>query len=244
MKPWRLPGALRAETPLAVTSVARSHVGLVRQINEDRVFDRPEARVWAVADGMGGHGGGDLAAQAIVDALRAATDALLPIPAVAMLNALRAANRAIALRNADRREDAGATVVALHLDGTTATIAWVGDSRAYLLRDGVKQLTHDHSLVQELIDAGFVSAAAAQSHPHANVVTRALGVAHAVDIASTCLQVRSGDRILLCSDGLSRSLDASAISATPSLERFADTLLGLALQRDGSDNISLIAIDI
>ena len=86
MKPWRVLRVFRANTQLTVTSVARSHVGLVRQINEDRIFESAAARVWAVADGMGGHGGGDIAAQTIVDALRAAVDDIAPMNAATMLD--------------------------------------------------------------------------------------------------------------------------------------------------------------
>ena len=135
-------------------------------------------------------------------------------------------------------------MVAVHLDESLATVAWAGDSRAYLLRDGIVQLTHDHSVVQELVDAGLLSPDAARRHPHANVVTRALGIMHDVDIAMTCIEVQRGDRILICSDGLSRSLDESAISGVRTLHSFADALLSDSLRRDGSDNISLIVIDV
>ena len=244
MRPWRVLQALRSTTQLAVISAARSHVGLVRQINEDRIFESVEARLWAVADGMGGHGGGDVAAQTIVDTLREAANGVLPIDAATMLDALRTANRTIAQRNESRSEDAGATMVALHLDDSLATVAWAGDSRAYLLRDGMIQLTHDHSVVQELVDAGLLAPEAALRHPRANVVTRALGAARDVDIAVTRIEVRCGDRILLCSDGLSRSLNEPILNVSPTLQSFADALLRDALQRDGHDNISLIVVDV
>ena len=113
-------------------AVARSHVGLVRQINEDRVFDAPEHRLWAVADGMGGHRGGDLAAQTVVDALRALIAG--PVDFAALCEALGEANRRILARNREQGLDAGATVVAAMIEGDVARIAWAGDSRAYLVR--------------------------------------------------------------------------------------------------------------
>uniref|UniRef100_UPI0035CB7F5B PP2C family protein-serine/threonine phosphatase n=1 Tax=uncultured Sphingomonas sp. TaxID=158754 RepID=UPI0035CB7F5B len=239
MKPWRV----FTPEPLVVASVARSHVGLVRPINEDRVFDCPGSGLWAVADGMGGHNGGDLAAQAVVDALR---DRIVPgraTDAGDMLAAIRNANAAIVARNEAEATDAGSTVVAAHVAGRTATIAWVGDSRAYLLRGGAAtQLSHDHSLVQELIDAGLLTIAAAARHPRANVVTRALGVTRSVEIATVTLALEPDDRLLLCSDGLSRPLQDMAWEPHGDLHDLTARLLADALRRDGSDNISLICI--
>lgn len=241
MRPWRLFEREPLGEPCAVTSVARSHVGRVRLINEDRAFDCPERGLWAVADGMGGHGGGDLAAQAVVDALRALADRRDAIDTRALLGAIERGNAAIVARNAASGGDAGSTVVAAHLHGGRATIAWVGDSRAYLLRRGaMRQLTHDHSFVQELVDAGLLAAAAAADHPRANIVTRALGVAYGVDIATMTLDLEPGDRLLLCSDGLSRSL--ADLPPDQPLDQWADALVSTALDRDGSDNITTICI--
>ena len=241
MMPWRPPVA----EPLVVISIARSHVGLVRPINEDRVFDCPERRLWAVADGMGGHSSGDLAAQAVVDALRELADSGQAIDGTAMLDALHQANSAIVRHNDVHSTDAGSTVVAAHLGDRLATIAWAGDSRAYLIRRGVTtQLSHDHSLVQELVDAGLLTMAAAASHPRANVVTRALGVAESVEIASMTIELDAGDRVLLCSDGLSRSLHDSLPEPTIGLDVVAETLMANALRRDGTDNISLVCVDV
>lgn len=225
-------------------SVARSHVGLVRAVNEDRVFDCPERCLWAVADGMGGHHGGDVAAQTVIEALRAPCDDPAS-DAAAMLHAIRDANRVIVHRNRATGSDAGSTVVAAQLAGRTATIAWVGDSRAYLIRGGTaSQLTHDHSLVQELIDAGLLTVEAAPRHPQANVVTRALGITDAVDIAVRTVRIADGDRLVLCSDGLSRSLEDSTLGRALPLAVFADMLIADALKRDGSDNTSLVTIEI
>lgn len=238
------PAPLRTGRGSMCQSVARSHVGRVRTINEDRAFDCPEHGVWGVADGMGGHAGGDIAAQTIVTAMRTLVAGAARIDADALLGAIHAANAAIIERNNALGSDAGSTIVAAHLAAdATATIAWVGDSRAYLVRDGmVRQLTHDHSFVQDLIDAGLLSAEAALRHPRANVVTRALGVRLALDIATVAVALVPGDRLILCSDGLSRSLrDADLLIDAP-LERLADTLIANALARDGSDNTTVIVI--
>jgi len=208
------------------------------------VFDCPEAGLWAVADGMGGHRGGDLAAQAVVDRLRALTASRHAVDFTDMLVALGQANADIRHRNDTLGFDAGTTVVAVLIDGTTAHIAWAGDSRAYRLREGALQLlTHDHSLVQELIDAGLLTPEAAERHPRSNVVTRALGICDDPGLQMTSAILAPGDRLLLCSDGLSRSLQPDD-AAHRDAEQLCDHLLGNALRRDGSDNVSLIVVEI
>ena len=228
---------------LAVQSVARSHVGLVRVINEDRGFDYPDRCVWAVADGMGGHAGGDLAAQAVVDRLRVLTAGERAIGFTDMLVALGQANGDIRQRNDRLGLGAGATVVAATIDRATAHIAWAGDSRAYRLRGGsLDLLTRDHSLVQELVDAGLLAADRAESHPQSHVVTRALGVDDDPRLQTVSVGLKPGDRLLLCSDGLSRSLNAADADGD-TIEMLADSMLANALARDGSDNVSLVILE-
>lgn len=225
-------------------SVSRSHVGSVRTINEDRVFDCPNRQVWAVADGMGGHQGGDVAAQSVVDALRETSGQVGSIGLDGILSALASANAAIRARNDRLHLDSGATVVAAVMDDASLRIAWAGDSRAYLIRAGrMSQLTHDHSVVQELIDAGLLTVEAAERHPQANVVTRALGVPDLSRLDTISVDPALGDRILLCSDGLSRSLRADDLAGAHTLDSAADRLLANSLQRDGSDNASLIILE-
>jgi serine/threonine protein phosphatase PrpC len=225
-------------------STARSHLGLVRPINEDRAFNHAAAGLWAVADGMGGHGGGDIAAQIVVDTLR---DLVLREPRPTLHDvrvAVDAANRAIVQRNCATGMQIGATIVLALCEGTQVHLVWAGDSRAYRLVDGTAHLqTRDHSVVQELVDAGLLSADAALRHPLANVVTRALGVAETVTIETRTIALAAGERLLLCSDGLSRSLDEQAVPAAADIERLADTLIAQALVRDGADNASLVIVD-
>lgn len=227
----------------APRSVSRSHVGLRRAINEDRVFDCAALGLWAVADGMGGHRGGDLAAQAVVDEFRSLADARAALTAEDVDQAIQRANAAIVARNRLHGLDAGATVVVALLQGTTARIAWVGDSRAYRVQARFDPLTRDHSVVQELVAAGLLAPAMAERHPQANVVTRALGVADTVEIDWVVVELGAGERLMLCSDGLSRSLGEDARDAAAPLDQAADALLVGALHRDGSDNISLILIE-
>lgn len=223
-------------------SVARSHVGRVRTINEDRVLDCPAARLWAVADGMGGHSGGDMAAQTVVDRLRALAASGHCVALDEVLFALSQANAAICDRNAATASDAGTTVVAATIVGDEASIAWAGDSRAYRLRDGrLDLLTRDHSVVQELVDAGLLTPAQAQRHPRANVITKALGVAVELECQTLTVTLAPTDRLLLCSDGLSRSLQPDDVWIGTDAATAADMMTS-ALERDGTDNISLVLI--
>lgn len=228
--------------PPALASTARSHVGRVRTVNEDRWLDRSDRGLWAVADGMGGHAEGAAAATIAIEALAALADGDAAIARGTILAALDEANTRIHAGAGT----SGATIVVLALDGLRATLCWAGDSRAYRIRGGnADRLTHDHSLVQELVDAGVLSESAAERHPRANVVTRALGVAASVVVEVATVTLAPGDRLLLCSDGISRSLHARDFTTMPAeLEACADRLLANALQRDGSDNATLVLVDL
>jgi serine/threonine protein phosphatase PrpC len=218
-------------------SAARTDVGRVRSVNEDRVLDAPDRALWAVADGMGGLSAGDVAAQTAVTMLAA----IEAVSEASLLDALQRANAAILAQGGGR---SGATIVAAHAHAGVATVLWAGDSRAYQVRGTtVRRLTRDHSVVQDLIDAGLLDEAQAEGHPRANVVTRALGVTTPVTIDTMRVAVAPGDRILLCSDGVSRSLDLRDLGRGGALDALADRLLGAALERDGSDNASLVLID-
>lgn len=225
-------------------STSRSHVGRVRKVNEDRVLDRPDRALWAIADGMGGHRGGDIAAELAVAALRDLADDPAEITPATIRQALEAANAAIFERGSAVGGVIGSTIVALHIAGGEAFIFWAGDSRAYRGAQGVwGQVTHDHSLVQELVDQGLIDSVQAARHPQANVITRALGVDSAVQIESLCRAIAPGEVFLLCSDGLSRSLDARMPADWQAAGTAgADRILADALERDGSDNISFVIV--
>lgn len=227
----------------SATSVSRSHVGRVRTINEDRVFDCAAAGLFAVADGMGGHRGGDQAAQAVVDELRRLTNATVTPTMPSVLAALQRANAEILRRNREQGLDAGATVVVALLDGARVHIAWAGDSRAYRLRDGnLALLTEDHSVVQEMVAAGLLTPEMAARHPQANVITRALGVSEHIELDQMTVDLGDEDRLLLCSDGLSRSLPGRSGDDHETPDQSADRMLGHALTADGTDNISLVVV--
>lgn len=226
------------DIPPSIRSVSRTHVGRVRTINEDRVLDQPERRLWAVADGMGGHSSGDVAAQMAIDGL----DRVQMPSADAILTALQSANADIFEKLGCAGRRSGTTIVAAHVADGFVNLFWAGDSRAYRIREGAIQLlTRDHSVVQQMVDAGALSPAAAARHPQSNVITRALGVEKDVIVDHVTLPFRPGDVILLCSDGISRSLGDGRPPAG-SIELMAQHLLDEALVRDGSDNASLVLI--
>lgn len=237
--------ARRRAPAAACRSAARTHVGRVRPINEDRTLDRADRGLWAVADGMGGHSGGGFAADCAVGALRRLAETAAPITPAEMIDALAAANRIVHDAARGSSSVSGTTIVALHIDAGVATLVWAGDSRAYLVRgESVEQLTTDHSLVQEMVDAGALTPEEAERHPRANIVTRALGVAAAVELDRRSFPVEPGDVLLLCSDGLSRTLVPSrlpdAVKGNP--DEAAAALLADALANDGTDNISVVVI--
>ncbi|MDP5278857.1 protein phosphatase 2C domain-containing protein [Sphingomonas sp. DG1-23] len=229
---------------MACRSLSRSHVGRVRKVNEDRILDRPDRALWAVADGMGGHRGGDIAAELAIAALRGLADDPADITAAAIRDALQRANAEILERGAAAGGVIGSTMVVLHIADGMAHLFWAGDSRAYRAEHGAwYQLTRDHSFVQELIDEGLIASGDAAHHPRAHVITRALGVDAEVELECAALPILGDEIFLLCSDGLSRSLGAETPPDLAELDaRVADALLEAALINDGSDNISFVLI--
>ncbi len=225
-----------------------THVGLRRQRNEDSFLLRPEAGLWAVADGMGGHDGGDVASRIATQALGALAIAPTGQERLAAVErAVIAANRDIRAY-AQMRGDAvmGTTLVALLVHGAHFACLWCGDSRAYLLRDGaLRQLSRDHSEMQDLVDRGVLDAHEAKSWPRRSVVTRALGVTEAVELDLVSDRIAPGDAFLLCSDGLTAhcgDADIAAALAGTDPQAMCDGLIALTLQRGASDNVSAIAL--
>jgi serine/threonine protein phosphatase PrpC len=226
----------------AIESVALTHVGHVRAVNEDRILNLPDARLWAVADGMGGHQSGDVAAQIAIDTLGNLASSGQALCGDDILDAIQSANMQIYDRYADAERRSGTTIVAALLVDDRLEMFWAGDSRAYRLRGGTwQQLTRDHSVVQQMVDAGAISPSAATHHPQSNVITRALGVDREVTVDRRVTSLVAGDIIMLCSDGVSRTLGDGCIGA-PTTGMLAQSLLDQALLRDGTDNASLILI--
>jgi len=242
-----IPGPRHAGVGLR--SVGRTHVGAVRTLNEDRYLERPDVRLWAVADGMGGHEAGDVAAGLIVETLAGVTP---QSSGYAYLNlvcdSLQAVNRELVERAAALSYGAliGSTVVALLAYEDHYACVWAGDSRIYLLRDGeLSQLTHDHSAVQEMVDRGALLPEEAQGHRRSNIVTRAVGAGEPLELDVRHAAIHPGDVFLLCSDGLTGMVTDEEIRrvlcAMP-LETAADGLLALALDRGARDNVTLVLV--
>ena len=230
---------------------AQTHPGTVRSHNEDAVLALPERGLWAVADGAGGHASGEVASAAILDAFAALPDHLSPLETLAELRQA-AADVHLALRREAAARGPGimimSTLVLLLIRGGHYVSLWAGDSRAYLLRDGAfEQITRDHSLVQGLVDAGVVAQEAAEDHPHANIITRAVGGDEdELLLDKVSGELAPGDRFLLCSDGLFKAVPPSRIAAILSGVHAdpARALIEEALAGAAKDNVSAIVIDV
>jgi protein phosphatase len=236
------------DVQLRWTSAARSDRGLVRSNNEDAVLDRPERRLWAVADGMGGHAYGEVASRMTVEALDA-----LPPPASLHDAAAQACARLHELNAALLAEAAarhvpviGTTLVLLLACGRACSCIWAGDSRIYLCRGGsLHQLTRDHNQFEQLQVQRHLSAADALAYPGSNMITRALGAAATLELDEMTVQVSDGDVFLLCSDGLSNAVDTDAMFAALAggdCAQAAEALVKLALDAGGRDNISVVVV--
>jgi protein phosphatase/serine/threonine-protein phosphatase Stp1 len=231
-------------------SSGKTDPGAKRSHNEDTYVDRPHAGLWAVADGAGGHEAGEVASGMIRDALVAIPDGL---PAGRMLGEVRQRITLVhehLLETGAERNGAtiASTLVVLIMRGDHFACLWAGDSRLYRLRDAtLEQVTRDHSLVQELVDAGAVRAEDAESHPRANVITRAVGAGEdGLEIDKTTDRVLPGDRFLLCSDGLSKTLpptEIAALLAVPDVALAPDLLISAALARQANDNVTVVVIE-
>ncbi len=227
---------------------SRTHVGLRRKINEDSVFADCERGLWAVADGMGGHEAGEMASAMVTDALRCLpASADLDQTAANAVEALGQVNRELielARFGRDQRGTIGTTVVGLAIADGSYRCFWMGDSRAYRLRDGeIVRISHDHSLVQNLVDAGMLAAEDADTHENANLITRAVGVDERAEVEMVSGDARSGDQFLLASDGLTRVVRDHELAAElerGSLAETADRMIEMVLARGAPDNVSLI----
>ena len=231
-------------------SASKSHVGMVRQVNEDACLDRPENGLWVVADGMGGHAAGDYVSSLIVDSLRnVAVGRSLDEYVAALKTDLLRVNAAVREETANRGVTMmGSTVVALVARDLRGVCLWAGDSRLYRLRDGLLEgISRDHSYVQDLQDSGLLSEAEARVHPRANIVTRAIGVEAQLELTMVELLLMPGDSYLLCSDGLNKTVEDHEITEVLSHDEpgeIASSLVSLGLMRGAPDNITVIVVKV
>lgn len=251
-------------TSVGVLAAGLTDAGRVRNHNEDRVLVAPELGLFVVADGMGGHATGQVASAMVaasMDNFFQATsdgswvapdtpeDAGLDASSLRLVHAVRKANGDIfeASSKHPEHKGMGSTVVALHVDGESATLAHVGDSRCYRIRDGaIEQLTSDHSLLGEALKHRPDMTAAERAMLPKNMITRALGVRASVKVDVQMVRLEEGDLLLLCSDGLHGMLDDAAIANAATLHDDLDAacelLVSLANEAGGADNISVVLV--
>jgi len=227
--------------------VALTDIGRVRALNEDSVLAQPP--LFVVADGLGGHEAGEVASSIAVETLR--DHAPRRPDSKALVRAVRAANREVirAAREGYGRQGMGTTMTAAIVEGTHVAIAQVGDSRAYLLHEGVlTRVTEDHSMVADMIRRGQLTIAESRTHPNRSVITRALGTDPNMFADAYQFDAEPGDRLLLCSDGLTTMLEDDAIAEALAAYRdpaiAARMLIDAANDLGGHDNISVVVIDI
>jgi serine/threonine protein phosphatase PrpC len=230
-------------------------VGRVRRVNEDGVLTR--SPLFAVADGMGGHAAGEVASSVALTTLAAHLEAHLDtaptLDADTVVAAVRAANAAVFDRAAERPDlrGMGTTLCAVVLTGAAdrLVIVNVGDSRVYVVQDGaLTQITRDHSYVEELVAAGALTREEARTHPHRNIVTRALGIEPSVQVDAWEVALTPGDRYLLCSDGLFGEVDdhviAQVLAGVADPQEAAERLVRMANEHGGRDNITAAVVDV
>jgi serine/threonine protein phosphatase PrpC len=248
---------------MRLTWAAASDPGLRRLVNEDCYCARADLGLFVVADGMGGHAAGEVASRLAVEAIETVVDRAraedrgdpFGTPAIdgreawLLRDAFRTANRRIADEMVHRASVRGmATTASAVLFGVIPVVAHVGDSRVYLLRDGrLGRVTHDHSWVEEQVRAGVLDEIAARRHPWRSVVTRAINGGDDPDVDIVEVPMRPGDRLLLCSDGLSAVVPderiGEVVAGAPALDDVCRQLVSLANEEGGPDNITVVILE-
>ncbi|SIS57410.1 PP2C family protein-serine/threonine phosphatase [Paracoccus saliphilus] len=224
--------------------------GRVRSHNEDSIASFPELGLWAVADGMGGHSAGDVASALIVEELGSlGVSVSAQDQRARMMERLDRAHHRISEHAHDNDlGTAGTTIAALLIHETELSCVWAGDSRIYLLRDGtLTPLTRDHSEIAQMVASGVMTEEEARVAPGRNVITRAIGIGSEPRPETVSGVVKPGDRLLLCSDGLTEHLEdaelATILSEPQSATETAEELIAITLQRGARDNVSVIVVD-
>lgn len=235
-------------------SYSLTDIGRRRKLNQDTVYscDHPLGNLgnlFIVADGMGGHKAGDYASAYTVKAIEREVELCEDDSAIKILR------QAISIANSEIYEKAtteadfagmGTTTVAATIDKDTLYVANVGDSRLYVIDEGIKQVTRDHSLVAEMVRKGSISEEDARNHPDKNIITRAIGASRDVDIDFFEVELKDGDVVLMCTDGLTNMVEdeeiASIIHGSDDIEEVAENLVKMANHNGGKDNIGVVII--
>ena len=225
---------------------AMTDIGKARALNEDSCYVPEEGeRFCAVADGMGGHNAGEVASAMAVEVFSAALRGVEPLTGETLRDAVTRANEAVFRKSLENEgmSGMGTTFSALSMEGKTAAVAHVGDSRIYMIREGrLTQVTTDHTVVEIMVQQGLITAREARVHPKRNLITRALGTQYWVDVDVIELELRPGDVFFLCSDGLSGYVEDEDIlrvsDGEGDWEEKLRRLVGMALDAGGYDNIT------
>ena len=237
-----------ADGPLRFETGVSSHVGRVRRRNEDDYLAQPDVGVWAVADGMGGHSGGQVASATVIHALRSiGSPASAPDLLARFEDRVNLANQRLqSARRARGGELMGSTVAALLAHERYFACLWSGDSRIYRIRAGaIEQLSRDHTEVQELLDQGVLTQQDARTWARQNVITRAIGVEDDPELELHRGMLEPDDSFVICSDGLTGHVEDSEILALVPGRKpqdACDALVALALERGGTDNVTVIVV--
>jgi protein phosphatase len=232
----------------AIESGAATHVGRVRQRNEDSYLVASRSGVWAVADGMGGHDDGDLASHIVVEELHSIPPATTAAELLTSCEARIVDANSRLKQLSDQRGGAiiGTTVAILLVFDKFYTGIWSGDSRIYRVSDGqIDQISRDHTELQDMILEGIIDPEEARRWPHRNVITRAIGVQDEVELEMNNGVLRAGDVFIICSDGLTAHVadeEILALANQYSPQKLCDQLVALTLDRGASDNVTVVAI--
>ena len=231
---------------------AKTDIGSKRTVNQDYLYCSTEAvgsfrNLFIVADGMGGHRAGDHASKMCVESMVQSIEQSAHITPVSLFEeAVTAANKAVfeEARKHEEYEGMGTTVVACTMQEDTLYVVNIGDSRLYLIRDGIVQITDDHSLVEEMVKQGNITESEARMHPQKNIITRALGINKEVQADFFEIEIQQNDIIMLCSDGLSNMIEDEDIEYivrnSDSLQGAGEALVARANENGGNDNITVV----
>lgn len=236
-------------------SFSATDIGRKRKLNQDYVFSTDEAvgkldNLYIVADGMGGHNAGDYASKFTVETVvREIKGAIDDKPFRIMGKAIRVANELVRMK---AKEDIslygmGTTIVMATISDHQLQVANVGDSRLYVVGDGIRQITRDHSLVEEMVRMGGMAPETARNHPDKNIITRAVGARDSIEVDFFTEELKSGDLVLMCSDGLTNMVSdediQKIVESKASVESKVKKLIALANENGGKDNIAVIIAD-
>ena len=243
---------MSAQPKFKWVSSAATHVGHVRQINEDAYLERDDLSLWAVADGMGGHHAGDVASSKIVEILDETESSTASNPLSAYVDAIEdkiiSANTHLVNLAKEHKDNRtiGSTVVTMIATDDHCALLWAGDSRAYRCRDKeTLQLTQDHSQVEEMVQQGLILPEEAEQHPASNVITRAVGASENIYVDVGIEQILPGDTFLLCSDGLNKHVSDAEINdllQLPDIEDIPEKLVEMTLSRGAIDNVTVVVV--